>query len=192
MKLNNKYYILRHGEALSNVNSIVSCLPEKFKNSLTEKGVNKIKSVAKILENKKIDLIFTSPLQRTKETAQIVAKYLGIEVKIDRRIRELEFGIFNGKKEKDFTGYFSSKKERLKKKTPGGESYVDVLKRVLEFFIEINKKYKNKNILIVSHQAPLLLLLCKVNGWSMLKSMDGIINVKGEKRINKGQLIKIN
>jgi broad specificity phosphatase PhoE len=192
MKLNNKYYILRHGEALSNVKNIVSCQPEKFKNSLTQKGIKKIKNVAKELKNKNINLIFTSPLQRTKETAEIVGKFLGLPLKIEKRLRELEFGIFNGKSEEEFVGYFSSKKERLKEKTPKGESYVDVRERVFEFFKEINKKYKGKNILIVSHQAPLLLLLGEINGAPIIQSMDGIINAKGEKRIIKGQLIKIN
>ena len=58
MKLNNKYYILRHGEAVSNVKDVISCWPEKFYNPLTPKGVAKIKKVAKELKNKKIDLIF--------------------------------------------------------------------------------------------------------------------------------------
>ncbi len=191
MKLNNTYYILRHGEALSNVKSIVSCQPEKFKNSLTKKGVGKIKNVAKELKNKNINLIFTSPLQRTKETANIVGKTLGILPRPDKRLREIEFGTFNGKTVKEFVGYFNNNKERLKRRIPRGENYEDVLKRIFNFFKEINKKYKNKNILIVSHQAPLLLLLGKINGNSMLQSVDGIINANGEKKITKGQLIKI-
>ena len=192
MKLNNKYYILRHGEAVSNVKDVVSCWPEKFNNPLTKNGIKKIENVAKELKSKKIDLIFTSPLLRTKETAEIVAKVLKVKLKIDKRLRELEFGFFNGKSEEDFVRYFKNKKERVSKSAPKGESYVDVLGRVWDFFISVNRKYKDKNILIVSHQAPLLLLLGKINGSSIIKSMDGIINMIGEKKITKGQLIELN
>ncbi len=192
MKLNNKYYILRHGEARSNIEQIVSCWPEKFENALTKKGRGQIESAAKKLKDKKIDLIFNSPLLRTKESAAIVGKALKIKPRADKRLRELGFGIFNGKHEDGFMKYFNSKKERLKKRTPRGENYEDVLKRIWDFFSEINKKYKQKNILIVSHQAPLLLLLGKIIGEPVLKGMDGIINVEGEKRITRGELIEIN
>jgi len=191
MKLNNRYYILRHGEAKSNVENIVSCWPEKFKNALTKNGREQIESVAKKLENKNINLIFASPLLRTKESAEIAGKILKIKPKFDGRLRELEFGIFNGKQENRFMKYFNEMAERLKKKAPGGENYTEVSKRIWQFFSEINRKYKGKNILIISHQAPLLLLLGRINGHSILQSMDGIANLPGEKRITKGELIEL-
>ncbi len=200
MKLNNKYYLLRHGQAVSNAKDIVSCWPEKFNNPLTKKGVKKIESVAKKFKNKKtraeqgrsIDLIFVSPLLRTRQTAEIVAKVVKVKPKVDKRLRELEFGIFNGGPAEDFMEYFENKKERIHKSAPRGENYSHILKRVLSFFKEINKKYKNKNILIVSHQAPLLLLLGEIHKNSISESMDGLINVTGEKKIIPGQLIEIN
>lgn len=192
MKLNNKYYILRHGEAISNVKDIVSCWPEKFENPLTEAGVTKIKNVVGELKNKNIDLIFASPLLRTEQTAKIVGGALKIKPKIDKRLREIDFGVFNGEPEDEFIEYFRSRKERLNKGAPKGESYANALKRIWIFFQGIDKKYKEKNILIVSHQAPLLLLLGKIKGHSILESMDGIIRVTGERRITKGQLIKVN
>lgn len=191
MKLNNKYYILRHGEALSNVKSIVSCWPEKFKNPLTPKGRLQIKNAVKKLNNKNIDLIFNSPLLRTKETADIVGEKLNVKVKIDKRLREIEFGIFNSKDVKDYENYFRGLK-RVKHKPTRGENYADVLKRTFSFLKEINKKYKGRNILIVSHQAPLLLLLGKVNGYSLSDSIKSMGQVFQEKRVTKGELIELN
>ncbi len=191
MKLNNKYYVLRHGEAVSNVKSIVSCLPEKFNNPLTKDGVTKIKRVAEKIKDKNIELIFVSSLLRTQETAGIIAEAIGIKPKTDKRLRELEFGSFNGQSLEKFMKFFNSKEERLERKVPKGENYMNVLKRVWNFFLEINKKYKGKNILIVSHQVPILILLGKINGNSILESMDGIIGSAGEKRIIEGQLIEL-
>ena len=67
MELNNKYYLLRHGEAVSNAKNIASSWPEKFNNPLTKRSKEKIIEAAEELENKKIDLIFASDLLRTKK-----------------------------------------------------------------------------------------------------------------------------
>jgi len=192
MKLRNKYYLLRHGEAVSNVKVVISCWPEKFHNPLTRKGVAKIKNVAKELQGKNIDLIFSSPLLRTKETAGIVANNLDLKVKYDKRLRELEVGAYNGKPVEEFLRYFKDRKERITKAVPKGENYSDVLERIFDFLKDINKKYKGKTILIVSHQAPLLLLLGKVNGNTIAQSTDGMVDAKGEKKITKGELIALN
>ena len=192
MKIKNSYYIMRHGQAVSNVKNITSNWPEKFYNPLTKKGSAKIKKNAKAFKKGDLDMIFCSPLLRTKQTAEIVAKKLKLKVKVDKRLRELDFGIFNGKPAKELMGSFKSIQERIKKAPIKGESYTDLLKRIWEFFATIEKKNKNKRILIVSHQAPLLLLLGKIKGHSIIDSMDGVVNVTGEKEIVTGQLIKIN
>ncbi|OGZ78798.1 MAG: hypothetical protein A2528_00735 [Candidatus Staskawiczbacteria bacterium RIFOXYD2_FULL_37_9] len=195
MKLNNKYYILRHGEAKSNVENIVSCWPEKFKNPLTENGKEKIKEAAGQLKNKNINLIFSSDLLRTKETAEIAGKILGVKVKFDKRLREIGFGTFNSKPADDFENYFhnfSDLKDRIKNGAPKGENYKDVSKRVFDFLREINKKYKGKNILIVSHQAPIILLRAKIRDAAILSNIKELGKVFAEKRVTKGELIELN
>lgn len=192
MKLNNKYYILRHGEAKSNVENIVSCWPEKFYNPLTEKGVSQINSVAKRLKNRNINLIFASPVLRTKETAEIVGEGLGIKPKFDKRLREIGFGTFNSRPADEFINHFKNLKERIKGKTPRGENYTEVLKRVYDFLKEINAKYKGKNILIISHQAPLLLLRAKIQDASVLESIKELHEIFSERRITKGELLELN
>lgn len=183
---------MRHGEAISNVKNIVSCWPEKFNNPLTLKGRSQIKKAAKKLKNKNIDLIFASPLLRTKETAEIVGKSLGVKVKTDKRLREIGFGIFNSKSADDFELYFKNLKERIIKKVPNGETYTGVQKRIFAFLKEINKKYKGRNILIVSHQAPILLLLGKVSGHVLSDSIKSMRQIFQEKRVTKGELIELN
>ncbi|TSC95133.1 MAG: putative phosphoglycerate mutase [Parcubacteria group bacterium Licking1014_1] len=189
MILNNKYYILRHGEALSNVKNIVSCWPEKFKNPLTKKGVGQIKSAAEELKNKSMDLIFTSPLLRTKQTAEIAGKRLKIKPKTDKRLREVSFGLFNGKPVSDFLGYFKNDSERADKATPKGENYKDVFERVFGFFEKINRNYKDKNILIISHQVPLFLLEGYVRGLTIAETIE---NFPDEKMLRKGEIRELN
>jgi broad specificity phosphatase PhoE len=189
MKFNNKYYIMRHGEALSNIKEIVSCWPEKFKNPLTKNGRKIVKESAKKLKNKKISLIFCSPLLRTKQTAEIVGKILKIKPRTDKRLREVGFGVFNFGPISNLWNYFSCEEERIKKGPPKGESYTDILKRVSDFFKEINKKYKNKNILIISHEGPFVFLEGMAKGLSLKETLN---KFPLEKRIHKAEIRELN
>ncbi len=188
MKLNNKYYILRHGEAVSNLKGIVSSWPEKFKNPLTQKGREQIKEAAKKLKAKHIDLIFSSDLLRTKQTAQMVGKALKIKPKFDKRLREVGFGMVNGRPAEELL-YLSFEKDRLRHSFKRSETYESVLKRVANFLKDIETKCKGKNILIISHQCPLWILENDVKGFSL---EDGLKMNSEEKRIGKGEIRKIN
>src|SRR3989344_2240901 len=191
MKLNNKYYILRHGEALSNVKDIVSSWPEKFNNHLTKKGREMIKESAQQLKNTcaeqglSINLIFTSPLLRTKQTAEIVGEALKIKPKIDKRLREVGFGKLSNGPIDTLWNFFKNEEERIKKRPPKGETYVEILDRLINFLKDTDKKYKNKNILIISHEGPLVLLEGKVMGLSLKET---IKKFPSEKRIHKGEI----
>lgn len=189
MKLNNKYYILRHGEALSNVREIASCWPEKFKNPLTESGREKIKESAEKLKDKNISLIFASPLWRTKQTAEIIGRELKIKPKFDKRLREVGFGIFNNSSSEKMWRSFKGEEERIEKGPPRGESYTQILERVYGFLKDTDKKYKEKNILIVSHEGPLFLLEGKAKGFSLAETIE---KFPLEERIHKGEIRELN
>ncbi|MFH1841205.1 MAG: histidine phosphatase family protein [Candidatus Nealsonbacteria bacterium] len=193
--MNNKYFLLRHGESLRNIKKVAACWPEKALSPLTKKGKEQIKKIGKKLKN--IDLIFASDLQRTKQTAEIVGKILEVKPKFDKRLREHNVGILNGKKIKE-VGKFWNKEgklspleyfsKRFKIAPPGGETYADMEKRVYNFLKEVDKKYKGKNILIISHGRPLTLLEKAVYGYD-LKQLVKII--KGKKEIKTGEVRKI-
>ena len=97
MKLNNQYYIFRHGEAVSNKKNISSCWPEKFLNPLTKNGKQQIKKAILKIKKLKIDLIFSSDILRTKQTTEIIVKALKLRIKFEKRLIEIKTGIFNGK-----------------------------------------------------------------------------------------------
>ncbi len=195
--MKNQYFILRHGESLKNIKKIASCWPEKFYSPLTKKGEKQIKEVAKKLKKQKIDLIFFSDLLRTKQTALIVGKELGLKPKIDKRLRESDYGIFNGKTINE-TGKFWDKEgkltpleyysKRFQIAPPKGETYIEIEKRMFAFIKEIDKKYQKKNILIVSHQRPLTLLEKVIYNYDLLKFVEIIT---GKKEIKTGKFRKL-
>ncbi len=148
----NTLYFMRHGQALSNQNQIVSSsVPEKFYNPLTKKGYLQSKKSAKQLKKEKIDLIFASELLRVRQTAEIVSKIVKAPIYYDSRLNEINFGVFDGGPIENWRKFFENYDDFYFKKPEGGESRFEVRNRILNFIEEINKKYKNKKILIVSH-----------------------------------------
>ncbi|MFH1894294.1 MAG: class I tRNA ligase family protein [Patescibacteria group bacterium] len=183
----NKYFVLRHGEYPGNVNKIANCWPEKTPLFLTKKGKGQIKRAAGKLKKEKIDLIFSSDLSRTKQTAEIVAKELGLTVKFDKRLREENVGIFNGKPVKEFGRYIDPEKKLsplefygglFKSAPPESEDYVDIEKRMFSFIKNADKKYPGKNILIVSHERPITLLEKILSGQSLEEFVDVLVRKK--------------
>ncbi|HOD96837.1 MAG: histidine phosphatase family protein [Candidatus Paceibacterota bacterium] len=163
VKINNNYFLLRHGEAFSNREPRwLSSWPEIKIAHLTSRGKLKIKKQAQIFKTKGIDLIFSSDLARTKETAQIVAQIIKKPVIFKKELRELNFGVFNGFHPNVYWAYFQNPLERFTKKIPHGETLNQCAKRIFNFWKKINCRYQNKNILIISHADPLWLLESKI------------------------------
>ena len=164
-KAKNTYYVCRHGEAENNVKMIISSLAEN-PHHLTDKGKKQAEDAGKWLTSKKIDLIFVSPFLRTRETAEIIAKKIGIDKKkiiLEPRIHEINAGIWNGKGFNDFVTSFEHE-NRFTETPEGGENYADIKKRMGDFLYSLEKKYEGKNILIVSHDTPLFLLEAAAQG----------------------------
>jgi len=168
----NTYILIRHGESENNLSNTLSSWPEKEKSYLTENGKKQIEQVCKKLKKKQVDLIFSSDVTRTKETAVIIKEYTQAPIIFDERLREIDFGDFNGQPCKLYHDYFGSFKEQLTKQTPNGESVTDVRRRLFSFIKEIDEKYEGKTIAIVSHEDPLWMLESVMQGWSDEQAME--------------------
>ena len=157
--MKNKYILLRHGQTIYQARNWDIFYPDDNVVELTKKGKEQIKSAAKKFKNKGINFIYSSDFKRTRQTSEIVSQELGLEVKFDKRLRDVEVGIFRGKRGEDFWALFSPKIKRFYKKPEKGESWRDAKKRLTDFISDVEKKHKNKKILIISHADPIWLLL---------------------------------
>lgn len=160
MNPKNHYFLLRHGETIYQTEKIDILYPWPEKNPviLTKKGERQIKKAAKELKKKDIDLIYSSDIFRARQTAEIVSRELGLKVNFDKRLRDLNMGIFQAGPKIAYQKFFPSRRKKFEKRPPKGESWADVKKRVSDFLKEIEKKHKNKKFLIISHGDPLWLL----------------------------------
>ncbi len=154
----NKYWIVRHSEADSNVLNVLSSFPEKTPVSLTPKGLKEAEAVGKKLKKSGVDIIYSSPLKRTLATAEAIAKETGAELRIDERIKEYDFGVMNGMPVEDFEKFIESDLNKFHKAPEGGETITEVRKRMVDFFYDIDSKDSDKKIVIVSHGDPLWVL----------------------------------
>jgi len=155
----NIFLFSRHGEAEHNVSGIVSCHPEIKPYNLTTNGLERAEGLAEMIrQNGGVDVIISSDLTRTRQTAETVGKALNVPVEFDERLREYNVGIYNGGSIEQFNRDFPY--HELWDKTPeGGENNHQVQQRMVEFIQETNKKYSGKKILVVSHGHPLYSLM---------------------------------
>ena len=187
----NNYYLFRHGYSLRQVKNLAMCWPEKIFCPLTKAGEKEVELSAQKLKNKKIDFIFSSDLLRTKQTAQIISKITGTKIIFDKRLREYNVGIFNGKEAKLVWDYLVKRRDIISTKLPKGESIREVAKRMYNFMKEgIDEKYQNKNIVIVSHEFPLTILERTLKGIS-LKEILELRKRKKVKKLETGEFRKV-
>ncbi|MBE5756091.1 MAG: histidine phosphatase family protein [Clostridiales bacterium] len=138
-------YFVRHGETEYNRQGRVQ---GHLDIPLNAKGISQAEQAREVCKDKAIDLIYCSPLQRAKKTAEIINEYHNVEVVVDKRLIELYSGSVQGKTIKECTEeelkYAFNKPEKN-----NGESLPDFFKRVKESYDDILAL--NKNVLIVSH-----------------------------------------
>jgi isoleucyl-tRNA synthetase len=163
----NRYFLQRHGRAESNDAAILSSWPESVPHHLTAAGREKVALAAAELKGKGIDLIFASDLTRTKETAEIIAKELGLSIVFDERLREIGTGSFNERPVAEYEAARAAQADRFDNAPgDGAESLNDVRRRMVAFFKEVDTAHRGKNILIVSHGDTLWMLATAFKGLS--------------------------
>jgi broad specificity phosphatase PhoE len=148
------FHLLRHGEREA-TRVLVGRLPGF---GLTEKGRADIAAVAERLAGENIAAIYASPLQRTRETAEIVAGRLGLAVAFLDDLLELDFGEWTGKTFDDIRGdprWPAWSTQRSLAAIPGGESMREVQRRVVEALIETGTRHPDESVLVVSHGDPI-------------------------------------
>ncbi len=153
-KSGNTYFIMRHGQAKSNVERFIAAEPQGD-NTLTEVGREQSRKTAEGLKGAHIDLIITSPYVRTVQTAEVVADTLGYSkdaIVKDPRIQEFDFGHLNHQPVAKLWEYWPTYDVMFRKSAEDGETLADMRKRLGEFIYDLEARYQGKNIVIVTHE----------------------------------------
>lgn len=139
-------YLIRHAESLPRDGMDYET---SSKVSLSECGKKQLKSLGRAVSKLQFDALFVSPLQRTKETAEVVSQIKNISPVYDERLKEHVVSIFaTGKKYKEIK---NRTRREIEWKPEDGESLQECASRLDYFLKEVSKK-NYKSIAVVSHE----------------------------------------
>ncbi|MBB6698413.1 histidine phosphatase family protein [Clostridium algidicarnis] len=159
-------YIARHGETKWNIEGRM----QGFKDSdLTQKGVSDAKSLGESLKDIDFDCIYSSPLGRALDTAKYIRQDDNIKIILDDSLKELNLGLWEGMtheeiKEKYPLQYNNFREHPESFESQGGESFLEIIKRVEDGLNNIIKDENHENILIVTHTCVIKAISIIVKG----------------------------
>lgn len=134
---------------------------------LNNHGREQAVEMAEKLASMGLGIIFSSPLKRARQTAEIISAKLNLPVLIDERIKECGFGKLEGLTKEEMLDRHQFRVESVISMGGvnqnfdmfGGETAEGVRKRHLEFIDSLKTKYSDKNILVIGHGRGLNILL---------------------------------
>lgn len=162
-KLSNRYFALRHGESMANVKGIIVSRPDNgclSKFGLSEKGKRQARALAKQVANSfdANTIVMSSDFARAKETAQIVSGALSCQMRIDKRLRERDFGELDGGNVAEYAAAWQLDTENHMDQALNIEPPQSVADRMLAVIESVEEQFDNRAVILVSHGDPLQIL----------------------------------
>lgn len=177
-----RLWIVRHGQSQGNVArdgaeeaglSVIDLDLRDVDVPLSELGHHQAEVTgrwfAALPDDEKPEILLCSPYVRARQTAEAICKAGGLAggarpAVLDERLREREFGIFDGLTGRGIREQFPREADHRKKigkfyhRPPGGESWADVILRLRSAVNTINLQYADKRVLVVAHQVVVFCL----------------------------------
>lgn len=123
---------------------------------LTEEGLRDSLEVTRVLKNKNVDVIISSPYKRSMDTIGDLAKTLGKEILTDDDFRERNAGGWHGD---NFLEYIKNQWADFNYHIKDGESLNEVQLRNVRALKKVLSSYKDKNVVIATHGTALSTIL---------------------------------
>jgi len=160
-----KFCFVRHGESEANTRRILSNRASPF--GLTSLGKQQANTLANNLRDLRVTAVFSSPIRRARETAEILAGSLGLPYQVTEALREYDCGILEEKSDTESWRLHSEIAEdwvshhNHSRKPEGGESFLDIRNRFVPFIEHLTQDGSNRHdhILLVGHGGLFHLML---------------------------------
>lgn len=145
--------VARHGETDWNTQSRIQ---GHLDTPLSDKGLEQAHALAQRLCSESLAAVYASDLARASRTAQAVSVACGLELRLDPRLRERRFGLFEGatyaEAQVNWPDEWALWAQRQPwHAVPGGESTLQVRDRVVSCLSEIVVRHAGQRVLVVSH-----------------------------------------
>ncbi|MCX7746824.1 MAG: histidine phosphatase family protein [Clostridia bacterium] len=153
---------VRHAEAEGNLNRVFHGWSDS---SITERGHRQAEKVAQNLKNVEIDVIYSSSLKRTLQTAQYIADIKVLPIIRTDKLKEINGGDWEGRSWSELPDIWPREHHTWENEPhihqmPNGESMKEFQERLVEEVQTIIKNNKGKNICIVTHGTGIKALMC--------------------------------
>lgn len=163
-------YLVRHGAIAL---PIKRCFVGQIDVPMSEEGVSQAQALCKWLEQVRFARIISSDLQRAQRTAEMIASDMDCGVEIDRGLREINLGEWDGlsfsEVQQRFPVEFDARGRNIENwRPPGGESFADCRARVMNALHSILQNTRG-NVLVVAHAGVNRLILCDFFGVAVAK-----------------------
>ncbi len=163
-----KLYFVRHGESEANIQHVISNRDSPF--SLSPLGKRQANALAQNLKDIRIAAIYSSPVLRARETAEILSQEFHLPYQSTEALREYDCGILEEKSDEASWKLHSEIAEdwtvnhNYLRKPEGGENFLDIKKRFIPFIESFTHNHLNSqnHILFVSHGGLLQLMLPEI------------------------------
>jgi broad specificity phosphatase PhoE len=160
-------FLVRHGETQWNAEDRMQGQIQHV--GLNEKGLKQANLIAKRLSREKIDIVYSSPMERALQTAEIIAEPHDISVITHAGLTERSHGHVDGLTKEEFKRlhphiYAVYEKTRELPGVEGAETMKQLEDRGFAAFSEIVDGNPNKNILIVAHGGILKNVISRLAG----------------------------
>lgn len=156
-------YLVRHGQSRSNDTGIME---DDMMTPLTSTGKKQAHILARRISKLHVDTLFSSPMERAKETAEIISRRIKIPTIINKYIYEKKKPIFfigMNTRSKEFRNINDKFELGLLQeiRCKGGESFQDIVARADKFLVFL-KKTKADNIVVVTHGVFIRVLIFRM------------------------------
>ena len=161
-----KVYLVRHGQTAWNVGEIFRGRADI---PLDETGKREVHLAGEALKDETLHAVYSSPLSRSMETAENIAKFHQIQVTPFDPIIDISYGEWEGLenqvvKEKYPELHALWRREPHKVKFPGGESLDEVRSRTMKGLKDLLVRHENENFVLVAHRVPNKVICCALLG----------------------------
>ncbi|MEX2658283.1 MAG: MSMEG_4193 family putative phosphomutase [Acidimicrobiales bacterium] len=148
--------LVRHGQTPTTGKNLPGRAPGLH---LAEKGVAQAEAVAaRIAKLKDVAAIYTSPLERTRETAKPIGKARGLKVAVDKGLLECDFGDWTGGTLKELSKrpeWATVQRYPSGFRFPGGESFAEMQTRITGAVATLVERHRGGVVVAVSHADPI-------------------------------------
>jgi len=148
--------LVRHGQTPTTGTTLPGRAPGLH---LADKGREQADAVAaRIAELAKVEAVYASPLERTRETAAPIGRALKQRVRVDRGLLEADFGSWTGKKLKDLMKlpeWRTVQRYPSGFRFPGGESFAEMQTRITGALATLVERHRGGVVVAVSHADPI-------------------------------------